>query len=119
MKNKKAIYSDIEYWASILNESAEEEKQYNEACKHFCEGKDDESSDISEVEEIDEGKLADKLNSGELFDKAANNLKKAVENFVNSNNSRGEYKGWIIFTDEDTKNIFLYENYGYLVAIIS
>ena len=45
------VYSDIEYWASVLDESDKEKKRYEEACKRFCESKDDESSDVNEKED--------------------------------------------------------------------
>ena len=63
MKNKKVTYSDIDYWASLINESIEEEKQYNEACHKFMENKDSD-------EEIDE--------AGELFKVDDNYIKQAT-----------------------------------------
>ena len=49
MKNKKVTYSDIDYWASLINESIDEEKQYNEACNKFMESKDSISPFIESV----------------------------------------------------------------------
>lgn len=51
------VYSDIEYWASVLDESDKEKKRYEEACRRFCESKNDDSSEIAEKEgDEDKGK---------------------------------------------------------------
>ena len=55
MKNKKTVYSDIDYWASLIDESIDEQKKYEESCKRFMESKDsDEDIDSEEVDEAGE-----------------------------------------------------------------
>jgi len=64
MKNKKTtIYSDIDYWASLIDESIEEQNEYEQSCKKFMESKDSD-------EEIDE--------AGELFKVDGTYIKKAT-----------------------------------------
>ena len=72
MKNTtKTIYKDIDYWASLIDESIEEENNYRKSCKKFMESK---NSD--ELEENDENNDIDE--AGEMFKVDDNYVKQAT-----------------------------------------
>lgn len=74
------VYSDIEYWASVLDESDKEKERYQKACQRFCESvKNDEETDVSEAEdESKEEKKEDVDEAAQQFKVDDNYIQKAL-----------------------------------------
>ena len=69
------------------------------------------------VLKFNEGRLADKLNSGELYEKQMPSLGKAIQKFIDSDGRKGQDGTWNIVSDDDG-SIKLYEHHGYWVGTI-
>ncbi len=69
------------------------------------------------AKKFNEGRLARKLNSGELFEKQMPSLGKAIQKFIDSDGRKGQAGTWNIVSDDDG-SIKLYEHYGYWFGTI-